>query len=151
MCKIKKKCPGCKCVAVAQPQFLIDLMACFWLQSFPVNPSDSGACAILNKCALFFAESDIRVTCHYTCSGQKSKRWYSSFSIHAQQTVRLYCPAFSDQTHTQRQAPAGCVWCQSGCTCSVSKEGYLLRLNRAFRTSGLLLCFSVSLIISFSC
>lgn len=55
------------------------------------------------------------------------------------------------RTHIQRQAPAGCVWCQSGCTCSVRKEDYLLRLNRAFGTSGLLLRFSVSLIISFSC
>lgn len=55
MCKIYIyffKSSGCECVVVAQPQFLIDLMACFWLQSFPVNPSDSDACAILNKRAL---------------------------------------------------------------------------------------------------
>lgn len=113
----------------------------------PSSDPDTVACAILNRSDLFFAESDIRFTWHYTCSGQKSKRWYSCFSTHAQQTVRLCSPAFCDHTH----APTGCVWCQSGSTCSVSKEGYLLRLSRAFGTSGLLLHFSVSQMISFSC
>lgn len=54
------------------------------------------------KSALFFAESDIRFTWHCTCSGQKSKCWYSSISIYVQQTVRLYSPASSDHTHNGR-------------------------------------------------
>lgn len=148
-CVLKRTALDGSCVAALQPQFRIDLTGCFWLHRLPVILAGTSACAILNKRALFFAESDSGFTWHYTCSGQKSKRWYSSFSVHAQQTVRLYSPAFSDRT--QRQAPAGCVWCQSGCTCSVSKEGYLLRLNRVFQTSGLLLHFSGSLIISFLC